>query len=179
MATRSIRSFTTDEAPPDALVAIRHLMDEAFEGEFTEEDWEHTIGGRHVVVEESALVVAHASLIERTIEVGGRPFRTGYVEGVATRPSEQGRGLGSLAMDEIARLIRLDFEMGALATARQTFYERLGWERWRGSTYVRRRSETVRMPADDDAVMVLRFGPSKHVDLAEAISCEERVGDDW
>lgn len=154
-------------------------MDEAFEGGFTDEDWEHTIGGRHVIVEAAGALLAHASVIERSIEVAPVAFRTGYVEGVAAVRAEQGRGLGSLAMIEIARLIRARFEMGALATYRHTFYERLGWERWRGPTFVRRGSETVRTPDDDDAVMVLRFGPSEHVDLAESVSCEERPGDDW
>lgn len=179
MAGASIRIFTTAEAPEEFLMAIRRLMDEAFEGEFTDEDWAHTIGGHHVVVEDAGTLVAHASVIERKIEVAGRPFRTGYVEGVATSPDRQGQGLGTLAMKEIGVLVREGYEMGALATDRQPFYERLGWERWRGSTLVRRGSELVRTHDEDGAVMVLRFGPSKHVDLAETISCEERPGDDW
>lgn len=161
------------------LTGIRDLMDRAFEGEFTEEDWDHTIGGVHVVVEDAGEIVAHASVIERTIEIGGQGFRTGYVEGVATYPERQGGGFGTLAMKEIDRLVREGFELGALGTERQPFYERLGWERWRGPSFVRRGSELVRTRADDDALMVLRFGPSTHVDLAESISCEARPGDDW
>jgi hypothetical protein len=34
-------------------------------------------------------------------------------------------------------------------------------------------------PEEDGYLMVLRFGPSEHVDLAESISCEARPGDDW
>lgn len=179
MPAASIRTFTTRECSEQVLAAIRGLMDRAFEGEFTEEDWDHTIGGRHVVVEDGGKIVAHASVVERRIEIGGRPFRTGYVEGVATSPDRQGRGFGTLAMKEIDTLLRDAFELGALATDRPPFYERLGWERWRGPSFVRRGSELVRTRTDDDALMVLRFGPSTHVDLAESISCETRPGDDW
>ena len=52
------------------------------------------------------------------------------------------------------------FELGALATGRWSFYERLGWERWRGPTFARDGDEVIRTEDDDDAVMVLRFGPS-------------------
>jgi hypothetical protein len=44
---------------------------------------------------------------------------------------------------------------------------------------VRDGAETIRTEAEDDGVMVLRFGPSAPVDLTAPISCERRRGDDW
>ena len=82
-------------------------------------------------------------------------------------------------MTAASEYVRREFTLGALGTGRHTFYERLGWERWRGATYVRREAELVRTEEDDDDVMVLRFGPSAAVDLADAISCDARPGDDW
>jgi hypothetical protein len=75
--------------------------------------------------------------------------------------------------------VRRDFEMGALATGEHDFYARLGWEPWRGFTYVRRGDELRRSPEEDDAIMVLRFGSSADVDLTAAIACPARRGDDW
>ncbi len=69
--------------------------------------------------------------------------------------------------------------MGALSTSKQRFYERLGWERWLGPTFVRRGGGVVRTPDEDDGIMVLRFGASREVDRTAAISCEARSGDDW
>ena len=46
-------------------------------------------------------------------------------------------------------------------------------------TYVRRGDELRRSPEEDDAIMVLRFGSSADVDLAAAIACPARRGDDW
>lgn len=174
-----LRSLSTSDASDGLLAQIRALMDDAFGSEFTEEDWDHTTGGTHFFVQEEGTVVAHASVIERAIEIEGRPFRTGYVEGVASASALQGRGLGSTAMGAATAFIRDRFELGALGTDRHSFYERLGWERWRGPTYVRRGTEMDRCEEEDDAVMVLRFGPSAGVPLETAISCEERPGEDW
>ncbi len=175
----TVHRCTTPEASTALLTEIRRLLDEAFEGEFSDEDWDHTVGGWHVVVSDGGRVVAHAAVVARTIEIDGRPFRAGYVEGVATAPRRQGRGLGSLAMAEVADVVRVGFEMGALSTGRHRFYARLGWERWRGPTFVRDGSEAIRTEEEDDGVMVLRYGPSAGVDLTSPISCPARAGDDW
>lgn len=171
--------ITTQSAPVDFLTRVRRLLDEAFEDDFNEEGWQNTLGGWHVVIEEAADVIAHAAVVPRAIQIAGRPFRTGYVEGVATAPRRQGEGLGSLVMSRLNRLVRGEFDLGALSTGRHTFYERLGWERWRGPTFVRDGDAMVRTKEDDDGVMVLRFGSSVGVDLTAPISCEARTGDDW
>ena len=132
-----------------------------------------------MVVTDGGAVVAHASVVPRELHVDGRPVDTGYVEGVGTAPARQGEGLGTLAMREIDDLIRRHHGLGALATSAHGFYERLGWERWRGPTSVRREGELVRTPDEDDGIMVLRFGPSAAADLGAPLSCEARRGDDW
>jgi len=175
----SLDRFTTVEASQPRLAEIRRLVVSAFEEDFSEEDWEHSLGGWHVVAFDNDVVIAHAAVVPRVVEVADRSFRTGYVEAVATDPARQHEGLGSSIMIEVARLVRGTFEMGALSTALHDFYARLGWERWQGPTYVRRGSQLVRTEAEDDGIMVLRFGRSKDVDVSAAISCEARTGDDW
>lgn len=177
MAT--VRHFETAAASDDLLREIRMLLDDAFGGEFSDEDWEHTLGGWHVIVSDGDAVMAHAAVVPRRLEVAGRAFRAGYVEGVATVPSRQGEGLGSRAMEELTRLLRGEFEFGALSTDRYTFYGRCGWERWQGPTFVRQGSEVIRTEDEDDGVMVLRFGPSSAVELKAPILCEARTGDNW
>ena len=49
-------------------------------------------------VRRDGVVVAHASVVPRALDVDGLPFRTGYVEAVATAPEVQGRGLGTAVM---------------------------------------------------------------------------------
>ena len=102
------------------------------------------------------------------------------MEAVATAPDRQGEGHGSLAVGRVTELVRARFELGALGTGRWSFYERLGWERWEGPTYVRTAGGAlVRTEEDDDGVMVLRTGPSLDLDLTGPLACEERPGDDW
>ena len=132
-----------------------------------------------MLVTDGGALVAHAAVVPRRLEVGDRAVEAGYVEAVATAPARQGEGLGTLAMVEVDRLLRRDHEMGALSTGASRFYERLGWERWRGPTFVRRGAEVVRTPDEDDGIMVLRFGPTATLDLTAPIACEARAGDDW
>ena len=76
--------------------------------------------------------------------------------------------------------IAANFELGALATGSHGFYERLGWQTWRGLTYVRQRDgETARSADDDGSIMVLPTPSSPALDLDAPISCEWRPGDSW
>lgn len=174
-----IRVLTTAELSADVLAELRRLLDAAFAGGFSDDDWEHALGGSHVLALDGEVIVAHAAVVARELHVAGRPFPVGYVEGVATARTRAREGLGSAVMVEATALVRRDFAMGALSTAVHGFYERIGWERWRGPTFVRAGSELFRTEDEDDGVMVLRIGPSAGVDLGAAIVCEARPGDDW
>jgi aminoglycoside 2'-N-acetyltransferase I len=152
----------------------------AFGGDFEEDDWHHTLGGKRVVVFDGSAPVAHAAVVPRLIHIGGRPFHAGYVEAVATRPDKQRLGLGGLVMRRATRLVRATYDLGALSTGAPIFYERFGWERWRGPTFVRQADRTlVRTPDEDDGVMVLRVGPAAGLDITLPIACEPRSGDAW
>jgi aminoglycoside 2'-N-acetyltransferase I len=175
----SIEVVASSEPSDELLREVRKLVEDAFEGDFTDDDWDHTLGGWHVMAVADGAPVAHAAAVARILEIGGRPFRCGYVEGVATAPDRQGEGLGSLVMRALAPLLHSNLELGALSTSRPEFYERLGWERWRGSSFVRTAHQLVRTADEDDGIMVLRFGPSRDCDLTASIACEERNGDDW
>jgi aminoglycoside 2'-N-acetyltransferase I len=171
--------LTTAALSADRASEVRRLLVAAFDGGFSDDDWEHALGGLHVLVVDNDVAVAHAAVVPRVIEVAGQAFRAGYVEAVATAPARHGEGLGALAMAEITDVVRRDYELGVLSTDRHAFYARLGWERWRGPTFVRDGDRTVRTEDEDDGVMILRCGPSAAIDLSAAISCEARSGDDW
>jgi aminoglycoside 2'-N-acetyltransferase I len=174
-----VRVLTTDEAPPALLTEVRELLFGAFVGGFSEDDWQHSLGGWHVIGSEAGTVVSHAAVVSRTIDVGDVSFAAGYVEGVGTRPDRQRQGLGALVMTGAAEVIRRQFALGVLSTSSQDFYQHLGWERWQGPTFVRADGKHIRTEDEDDGIMVLRFGPSEAVDLTAAISCDSRSGDDW
>ena len=174
-----VRALPTSELSASTRPRLRRLLDASFSDGFSDADWEHALGGWHVLVTEGARIVAHAAVGPRRLEIGDRSFAAGYVEAVATRPERQRRGLGSRAMTEAAAVLHREFEVGALSTGRHRFYERLGWERWCGPTYVRHGPNVRRTAGEDEGIMVLRFGVSARVVLGEAIVCDARAGDDW
>ncbi|HEY0889936.1 MAG TPA: GNAT family N-acetyltransferase [Nocardioides sp.] len=158
--------------------ALRRLWATAFDG-FSDDDADHAFGGVHVLLRDGSTVLAHASAVPRTIRVGEQAFATGYVEAVAALPGHQGCGLGTRVMRALEPELRRRWSFGVLATGAHGFYERLGWERWRGPSYVLTAQGPVRSLEEDDALMVLRFGPSRGADLSAAITCEDRPGDAW
>ncbi len=173
----------TDDLSTVEVAAIRALLWSAFHddgGGFTEADWEHTIGGTHVVLDEDGAILAHASVVARVLSIAGAPLRTGYVEGVATQPERQHEGLATAVMGAVNQHVDTTFELGALSTGLPTFYERLGWLRWRGPTFVRLHDgNVIRTPEDDGGILVRPTPTTGPVDPAAPISCEWRQGDVW
>ena len=178
----ALRILPTPELSPHTAVALRELFDAAWRDDpdaFTDEDWDHTLGGLHFILEESGMIVAHAAVVERELQVSGHGLVTGYVEAMATRPDHQGRGYGSAVMRRVGEHIDRTFQLGALDTGSPRFYERLGWIVWRGPTFVRTDAGPVRTPEDDGNVLVRLTPTSPALDLAAAISCDWRPGDVW
>lgn len=178
----AIRAVPTDELSTEELAALRALLDASWADDpenFSDEDWEHAIGGLHFVVEDGDQIVAHASVVERELHADGHRVRTGYVEAVATAPSQRRRGYGSTVMRAAGDHIDASFELGALGSELFDFYERLGWRRWRGPTSVRTERGEVRTPEEDGFVLVRLTPASPRLDLSAPISCDWRPGDVW
>jgi aminoglycoside 2'-N-acetyltransferase I len=178
-----LRRLATADLTPSETSALRALMTVAFgsdeEERFTDDDWQHAVGGVHFVLQLDDEIVAHASVVERELHVGGQPLRTGYVEAVATDPAWQGLGLGSIVMTDVTEDIRDRFELGGLGTGRQSFYGRLGWRVWAGLSSVRAPGGDRPTPDDDGSIMVLTTPTTPPLDPAAPISCEWRPGDVW
>jgi aminoglycoside 2'-N-acetyltransferase I len=177
-----LRRATTAELTPGELAALRRLLFGAFGGRFDEHDWDHTLGGVHVLAEDVGVVVAHGAVVPRTLVAGGRALRTGYVEGVATRGDRRGLGLATLVMAEVGRVIEEGgYELGALADGSGIpgFYQRLGWETWQGPTWVAGPEGRERTVEEDGSILVLRTPATGALDPTASITCDWRSGDVW
>lgn len=184
-----VRLARTEELAPGEVDALHDLCRRAFEEPgatrdpaglgFTDDDWAHALGGVHAFVIEGGIPVAHGSVVERDLHVGGVPLRAGYVEAVATRSDRRGLGLGTAVMRALGERIRAGSELGALDTSLHRFYARLGWEPWRGPTFVRTDDGLVATPEEDGYVMILRTPSTPAIDPDAPISCEWRPGDVW
>lgn len=178
-----LRRLSTTDLTSAEIGSIRAMLEAAFGSDdderFGDDDWDHALGGVHFVLDLAGEIVAHASVVERELHVGGRPLRSGYVEAVGTAPGHQGGGLGSRVIGEVNDYIRGGFELGALGTGRHHFYERLGWKTWTGPSSVRTSDGTQRTPDEDGFILVLATPSSPPLDVTAPISCEWRPGDVW
>ena len=182
-----IREATSESLSDAETALLRGLLGAASaeagthpEDGFSDEDWAHSLGGRHFLLEDGGALLGHAAVVGRELRVRGRPIRTGYVEAVAIVPARQGGGAGSTLMAAVDAHIAATYELGGLSTGRPSFYERLGWRRWRGPSSVRTSDGERRTPKDDDGLMVLPTPTTPMpLELDAPISCDWRPGDVW
>jgi aminoglycoside 2'-N-acetyltransferase I len=174
-----IRTAHTADVDPALLAAARALLCEVFEGEFAEDDWEHSLGGMHALVLEDDEVIAHASVVQRRLLHGGRALRAGYVEGVGVRADRRRQGHATALMAALERVVRGAYDLGALGAteAATALYEARGWKRWEGPTSALTPAGVTRTEDEDGSVYVLPLAAP--LDLAGELTCDWRDGDVW
>ncbi len=177
--------------PEDAVVVVSVLSTEALtdarrseiievciaahENEALRDLFTHfSYGGRHFLAHLGPELVGHAVVSTRWVQPEGREvMKTAYVDAVSTLPKHQRKGYGSAVMSRLAAEIP-DYEIACLQTDEPAFYERLGWEVWRGP--LAGRSEVGLVPTPEQrGVMVLRLPQAPPVDLDTqlTIECQE------
>ena len=178
-AVHTARLIHTADLDSEALHRARQLLIDAFEGDFSDEDWEHTLGGMHAYICDHGALIAHAAVVLRRLQYRGTPLRAGYVEGLAVREDRRGRGLAHALMDGVEQVIRGGYQLGALSTtelARPLYLSR-GWTQWKGPTSVLAPTGLTRTPDDDGDVFVLPVDMT--LDPTADMVCDWRSGDVW
>lgn len=173
-------SLRLDIVPGAALdtrqrAALLRLCEEAYEEPFEQilADFESPT---HVLGFLGDALVSHALWVPRTLHHGARALHVAYVEAVATQPALQGRGYASAVLRHLADQLA-EYDMGALSPSDAAFYERLGWELWRGPLGLRTEGGTE--PTPDEEVMILRLPRTPALDLDGPLAAEWRKGDIW
>jgi len=173
--------YTAHTADLDTAVrkAARALLNDVFEGEMTDHDWEHALGGMHALVWEGAELIGHASVVQRRLLHGGRALRTGYVEGVGVRADRRRRGHGATMMAALERVVRGAYDLGALGASDEgaAFYAARGWKLWHGPSSVLTPTGIQRTEEDDGCIYVLPLAVP--LDLTGELTCDWRDGDVW
>ena len=175
-----IQSFKTEELDAETRNAIVNLCVIAHQ----EEDFKNLFvyvpsGGWHFLAFQDGQLVSHALVTTRWLQPEGQPvLKTAYIDAVATLPSAQGQGHGSALMRHLASAIDREYSIGCLATDDQVrFYERAGWELWRGPLAGRSEQGLVPTP-EQKGIMVLRLSqtPALNLDSTLTIECQgERI----
>ena len=104
-------------------------------------------------------------------------MRTAYVEAVATDAEYRNRGFASAIMKHLIGEIQ-DYDMAALSPSSVAFYERLGWELWRGPLFIRKNDNFI-SSINDEEVMIFRLPKTPVLDIHAPLSAEWREGELW
>ena len=174
-----VRTAHTADLDRATLEAARALLHGVFEGDLSEHDWEHALGGVHALLWAGDELIAHGSVIQRRLLHGGRALRTGYIEGVGVRADRRRCGHGTALMRALERVVRGAYDLGALGAtdAAAAFYTALGWQRWQGPTSALTPTGIARTADEDGSIYVLEA--AQPIDLARPLTCDWRDGDPW
>ena len=136
-------------------------------------------GGCHFLAYRDQQLVSHALVTTRWLQPEGQPvLKTAYIDAVATLPAYQGRGYGSALMRQLASEIEHDYVIACLETERPDFYERLGWEIWRGPLAGRNDQGLIPTP-EQRGIMILRLSKTPSLDLNLGLIIECQTGRIW
>lgn len=176
---RTPRTAHTADLTPAELRAIRALLDEAFDGDFSDEDFDHGLGGLHAFVQDDAgRPVAHGSVVMRRVRHRDRWLRVGYVEAVAVRSDARRTGLGGRVMAELERVIDRAYDAGMLSASDEgaALYAARGWEVWSGRVCALGPEGVVHLP-DEEGTTFVRHALAGPLDPASELVFDWRDGD--
>jgi aminoglycoside 2'-N-acetyltransferase I len=173
-----VRTAHTADLDAATRATIRVLLDAAFDGVFSDQDWDHALGGMHATAWSAGELVGHASVVQRRMLHEGRALRAGYVEAVAVRADHRRRGVGHAVMAALEQVILGAYDLGALSSSAMAvpFYTSRGWQRWRGPSSTLTPAGLVRTEDDDDGIYVFPVAP---LVLTAPLTCDWRDGDVW
>ncbi|MFC9295568.1 GNAT family N-acetyltransferase [Streptomyces sp. NPDC057011] len=179
MTDTRTRLAHTSQLGPGTLQEVRSLLDAAFEGDFSDDDFEHGLGGMHALVYGGGELLAHGSVVQRRVVHRGRALRTGYVEAVAVRADRRRRGLGGLVMAELEGVIARAYVLGALSSsdAGVALYAGRGWSVWPGRIGALSPDGPVRLPEEEGSTYVWAPPGGIRLDPAGRLDFDWRDGD--
>lgn len=132
----------------------------------------------HVLAYRGEQLIGHAMVSTRWMQPEGYPIlRSAYIDAVSVAPTEQGKGIGKIIMQQVAAEIA-DYEIAGLETDKFGFYERVGWERWRGSL-AGRGSEGLIPTPDQEGVMILCLPKTPPLNKSGLLTIEDQGARIW
>ncbi|WP_460106534.1 GNAT family N-acetyltransferase [Streptomyces sp. YKOK-J1] len=177
--TLRLRTAHTSDLDPAELRSARALLDDAFDGDFSDEDWDHGLGGVHALVHDGAGLAAHGSVVMRRTRHRGHWLRTGYVEAVAVRADVRRAGLGGRVMAALERVVDRAYDLGALCASEDgaPLYAARGWRRWSGRVCALSPSGIVRLPEEEGSIHLWPVPSGRPLDPGHELVFDWRDGD--
>lgn len=174
-----VTQHRTEDLTADTREAIIRLCIAAFRSDDFQRMFSYPYpDGQHLLAYHRDTLVCHAAVTTRWLQPAGVPvLKTAWVDALATSPDCQRQGYGSVVMRHLANNIP-DYDIAGLKTASVTFYQRLGWECWRGPLAGRRGDGVVPTP-EQRGVMVLPLRQTPSLDFDSLLTIECQPGRVW
>ncbi len=175
----SISVQHTADLPDTTRTALRTFLENVYDGDFADEDWDHALGGLHTLAFLEGRLVGHAAVVQRTFVIGDQARRVGYLEAMGVHPDLQRSGVGRAMMDRVNAQVTKGYDFGALSASEQGFglYRASGWVVWQGALRVMTLNGTHHTPEDAGSVLV--YDDSGRLNLHEPLISDYRSGDVW
>ncbi|MFF7732353.1 MULTISPECIES: GNAT family N-acetyltransferase [unclassified Streptomyces] len=167
----------TEELGKTGRSELRAMLQESFP-RYSQTSWEHCLGGLHYLLRYRGELVCHGALVQRYFRQGTRELNGVYGESMATIPKLRHRGLGSVVVAMATAEIRLHYDIGVFAASKYAFYERQGWQKWRGPTFVDD-GPVTRPKAPDRGAVMFRLPANSTIDPDADLTTDMRSGDIW
>lgn len=162
----------------DNLSAIKNLLSDAYEGDFSEEDWLHSFGGVRFLGTLNNEIVAHGAVVPREVLINEKMTTIGYLEAIAVATNHQGQGVGRQLLSSISDFCLSEYQISMLSTDEFGFYENFGWKQFKGKSGVLLGTEVILTPDEDEGLMYL-FGKTGSSQEILTAYCDSREGDHW
>ncbi|MFF3329913.1 GNAT family N-acetyltransferase [Streptomyces sp. NPDC002888] len=151
-----LRTAHTADLTPAELRSVRGLLYDAFDADFGDEDWDHTVGGMHALAYDERGLAGHGAVVMRRVRYRTRWLRVGYVEGVAVRRDVRRTGIGDRIMGALEGVVTRAYDFGALSASDEgaQLYTSRGWRTWAGRICALGPDGVVRLPEEEGTTFV-------------------------
>lgn len=159
--------------------ALYDMLFISFDGDFTRDDFEHTLGGMHIFAYDQQRIVGHVAVIQRHMAINDKPISVGYVEAMAVLENYRRQGIGRELMTMANTIIGNCYQLGLLSASDEGFnlYQSLGWKVWEGNLFELYQGAYVRSEEDEGGVM--GWSKDNTVKFTQSLYCDFRAGDQW
>lgn len=137
----NIQIYTPDTIPSSyksqILLLLRAQWPEGFTGKNEARGWisQEEFHPVHVVLTDSDTVLAHAGIVWKDLEHGGRRYKTYGLSGVFTHPFHRKKGYGQQVIGEAKKYIeRQNGDVALFVSCIIGLYEKLGFQRLENAT---------------------------------------------
>ncbi len=159
---------------------IYQLLFQVFKQGFSREDFDHTLGGMHILAYDNHQLIGHVAIVQRSVIVDCSPFRIGYLEGLGVAEAYRRQGIGRKLMEQSSEIIVNSHDFGLLSASEEglPLYQSLGWKIWTGELYESNR-ESYQRSFDDEGSVLFWAAPSQSIAATSPLYCDYRSGDQW